>query len=417
LIQIADLFGQHGVSFLVAMTNGLAVDLLTWVPWRRPAGRKRLAPAPVVACALWAACMVGAWSYGRYRLRETAAVEKDAATLRIAVVQTNVPQDNKDAGSEQQRDADWSRMLAWTARAGTTEPKPDLIVWPETMVPQALNPAAVAHYREPGFGGRDDHGTIAAFARSLRCALLVGADAGMDWQPVTLDGEQYMLPARRYNAAYLYHPDGSQDTRRYDKIHRVPFGEYIPWTDGRPALKKLFLRYLSPYGEFDYSIEAGARPVIFDLPGHGKAAKAVRFATPICFEDAMPHVCREMVYGDQGTKRADVLINLTNDGWFAGTDQPWQQLQIAAFRCVENRVPMARSVNTGISGFIDAAGRVTRLVKVNGKSVNVEGWAAEELRTDPRRTLFGRIGHAPIHGMMAATAALCLFAATRKRRA
>lgn len=422
--QIADLFGQHGVSFLVAMTNGFLVDLLTGP--RISQRNNKLRPGAVVlaAGAFWAVAMIGAWNYGVNREIESyTQFERATARLTVAVIQTNVPQDNKDHGTDEQRRSDWNRLLDLTTsamRPQTIVPgesgngfRPSLIVWPETMVPLALNPEAVI-YQDPA---NSSHATISAKAKDLKVAMLVGAGALLDWQPYWVDGVEYVEPTRKYNSAYLYHVDGAQDARRYDKTHRVPFGEYIPWTDGRPALKKLFLKYLSPYGDFDYTIGSGRQRTVFDLPSDSGNGGRIRFATPICFEDAMPHLCREMIYSDNGQKRADLLINLTNDGWFAGTDQPLQQLQIAAFRCIENRVCMARSVNTGISAFINTDGRIIGIMDVGGKSENVDGYAWDQLWADPRVTLFGRIGHTPIHAMMILTAALVLFSLLPRKRA
>lgn len=423
--QIADLFGQHGVSFLVAMSNGLLVDLVTRPLFSRREKKIRPAPVTTVAVASWIAAFLGAWIYGLASMEASHAYFKRATVrLTASVVQTNIPQDNKDHGTDQQRRNDWERLLELTKLAANesfpatdsqiNSMRPSLIVWPETMVPLAVNPEAVVYQNPAG----SSHAAISASARTLHVALLVGSSALLDWRPYTVDGVEYVEPTRKYNSAFLYQADGIQDAKRYDKIHRVPFGEYIPWTDGRPALKKMFLKTLSPYGDFDYTIASGRSRTVFELPCDAAEGKQrIRFTTPICFEDAMPHLCREMIYNDQGGKRADVLINLTNDGWFAGSDQPLQHLQIAAFRCIENRVCMARSVNTGISAFIDTSGHITGVVERDGRFENIDGFKSGELWADPRVTLFGRIGHTPIHVMMAVTAILVIYCLLPRKKA
>jgi apolipoprotein N-acyltransferase len=117
-------------------------------------------------------------------------------------------------------------------------------------------------------------------------------------------------------------------------------------------------------------------------------------------------------------KRAGVLANMTNDGWFAGNDQAWQHVQIAVFRSIENRVPTVRAVNTGVSGLIDSVGRIGPVVTVDGRSEEVAGTAAGELVIDPRRTVFGHLGHAPVIGLAVWTAcsvALAVFAPRGRR--
>ena len=98
-----------------------------------------------------------------------------------------------------------------------------------------------------------------------------------------------------------------------------------------------------------------------------------------------------MIYARTGEKRADLLINLTNDGWFVGTSQGAQHFQQAVLRCVELRVPMVRSVNTGISGFIDSIGRVGPLVQEGGRIRGIEGFATKAIELDNRRSVYGRI--------------------------
>ena len=97
-----------------------------------------------------------------------------------------------------------------------------------------------------------------------------------------------------------------------------------------------------------------------------------------------------MVYGNDGIKRADLLVNLTNDGWYMSPHQRYQHLQIAVMRCIENRVPMARSVNTGVSGMIDSAGRVGPLVTEGGAHQQVDGYVNAIVALDSRVTVYGR---------------------------
>lgn len=404
LLQTADLFGEHTVGLLVAMTNGLLADLCLrrWT-YVSPSGRPRLCRALPAGTALWLAVMGVAWLYGRARLAETEALWRPGP--RITVIQTNAAQDNRDPPTAEEAAADFAALISLTHDAAADGPPPDLVVWPETMVPRPLNPEA----REGWPDAEDVESAVTLTARQVRASLVAGASAELDFQPFELpDGATYLLPRRRYNSAYVYYPDGAL-AGRYDKVHRVPFGEYIPWVEWSPWLKGMFIRMFSPWG-YDYTLKPGERFVRFTVPltwrdedvVEGERAAVVRFATPICFEDAIPRVCRSMVFED-GDKKADLLVNLTNDGWYPGTMQGAQHLQIAALRCVENRVPMARSVNTGISGFIDSTGRIGPLVKIDSQVQQVAGFATHRVQLDPRVPPFARWGEWPMWLMFSLT--------------
>ncbi len=148
-----------------------------------------------------------------------------------------------------------------------------------------------------------------------------------------------------YNSAAFVRPDLGY-MGRYDKIHRVLIGEYIPFKDTLPWLARL-----TPFPP-DYGIAAGDQPQAFE---YAKAS----FAPIICFEDTVPQLVRRVVNTkSQSGTTPDVLINMTNDGWFRGSSELDQHLITATFRCIETRRPMVRAVNAGISAFIDSSGRI-----------------------------------------------------------
>src|SRR5690606_9525845 len=120
-------------------------------------------------------------------------------------------------------------------------------------------------------------------------------------------------------------------------------------------------------------------------------------------------VVRDLVYEEDGVKRADLVVNLTNSAWYVGRTMQPQHIQIATFRAIENRVPVARAVNGGISGFVDSSGRIGPVIDRGA------GVAAARLTLDPRVTVFGRVGTIPVTGLALATGALIL-AALRPRR-
>ena len=465
MIQIADFAGAYGVSFLVAMTSGALADLLT-TPLVRPGGAAerrsrrsprseakgqgsevrsqepeggggRWGPAIRFSLPLWLIVVALTLGYGVFRIRQTDRILSDgefgdAGPLRVAVVQTNVPQSNKEHPTEEQTRANFSEMLRLSERAA--EHEPDLMVWPETMIPAAINEESVRLFRRLGMAAARYRERTEQFARAHGIALIVGAHAQTNWHWISGVGYR---PTDRYNAAYLLTPEG-RVAARYDKIHRVPFGEYLPLVEALPPLMWI-MQTFSPYETY-YGLAPGSQFDIFHLwVGGGPTASAgeiggtggmdkgngggagggvepgVRWGvgTPICFEDVVSYVPRRMVWRE-GRKRATVLVNLTNDGWFAGTAQGPQHEQIARFRCIENRVPMARAVNTGISGFIDSAGRVIDQVSVRDNTQQVAGFAVANLHRDPRATLFSRIGDGFAIADLTAVLALIVLALSRK---
>jgi apolipoprotein N-acyltransferase len=439
IVQIADLLGEQGVGLVVLMSSGLIVDLLTR-PIVRPIGhgKHRLHPALRGSLILWLSLLVGSWFYGNYRINEWEQATRPGP--RIAVVQTDVLQDNKVRRTPEQDAKDWARMVEMTRQAAADPDKPDLIVWPETMIPSPVNPEAVAFFRDVDSyyaGSEVYHERIVDLVKTLGVNLLVGSNSYEAFTEVTFpSGAVGPFPSRRYNSSFLYEIDGRQAPMRYDKIHRVPFGEYTPWVSAFPSIKALFIKWFTPY-DFDYSLKGGSRLTVFDIPvaRSDEGPPVVRVVTPICYEDAVGRVVRPLVYRADGTKRADLIVNLTNSAWYTGYRLPWyhplrliygseypgdrqqtQQLQIATIRCIENRVPMARSVNGGISGFVDSVGRVGPVVEVDGQNLWVDGALAGEPRLDDRRTLYGRAGEWPITSLAWLTASLLIWGKIKPRR-
>ena len=413
IIQVADLFGEHAVTFVVAMTSGLIADI-----WARESENRKLVwtgrwgPSGVV----WGVCLGLAWGYGTYRVGEYDVAASPGPV--IAVVQTNVSHDNKLRRTPELDAANFAAMVDLTRSALDNAADTDLVVWPETMVPGILNPQSVEISRIGGRTWHEYHETVAKLADRRDVHLLAGASA-MQWRDVRDEKGTLFAPDNRYNAVYLYRSDGTQAPQRYNKMHRVPFGEYIPWVD-KPWLawlKSWFFDSLSPY-ENDYTLTPGQMPVVFEItPETRNPGPAYRVVTPICFEDAVPRVCRRMVY-ERGRKRADMLVNVTNDGWFGGAGMRAQHFQLAALRSIENRVPTARAVNTGISGFIDSLGRVGPMAEDEGEITRqrIADTLTHRVTLDRRSTLFGRLGHLPVGVLCLATGVMTALGIVRIRR-
>lgn len=345
VIQIADVTGAYGVSFLIVAFNyALFVAIKNF--------RKREYD---ISCLITVTLVLFICAgYGIYRLNNIFTGQR----MRVALVQGNIPQERK--WDELFRLEILQKYTSLTIAAAKEEC--DLIIWPETSVPGFLE---------------DESNLLAAVSslvRKIKTPLLVGT-------PRDKNG-------RYYNSAVLFLADGSI-AGRYDKVHLVPFGEFLP-------LRNLFSFVenfaKNPIGDF----HAGADYTVFKLPVEHRGSagetrwrsfKNIRFSTLICFEDIFPEISRRFVLGG-----AHFLINITNDAWFGRTSAPYQHAQNSIFRAVENRVNVLRAANTGLSCFIDQKGMVTKRVDVGGKSIFVGGYLVNDITLTGTRTFYNRYG-------------------------
>ena len=414
LIQISDTLGAYGVTFLVAMTNGLICDLLL-----RPLVKRKLPPAqqnngdkkslsvinPRLAARelilITAACLIGAGLYGHWRLRQSAQTITTGPTL--ALIQENIPQYVKESGKSNLEI--FAGHLKLSQQALAAQPKPDLIVWPETMTCVPVNDEFL-QLKAPGFdlSGFEYLSQAQDFDRQLRelsqqgSNVLVGTP-GLKMAPV---GNE-LLPVNKSNSAVLYLKTGQKYPKRYDKMHLVPFGEIVPFKNSWPWLYRQ-LNSLTPY-DYEYSLDAGREQTVFQFTD--STGRPWQFAVAICYEDATAYVPRKLTTAG-GKKKIDFLLNISNDGWFVHgglDDRPIlpsselpQHWAICKFRAVENRIGIARAVNTGISGFIrpDGSEQTTPLAgtlpaDIYSRQVTV-GFITDKIALDSRVSLYSRIG-------------------------
>ncbi len=334
-IQISDLTGAYGVSFLVAAVNALLFEVLygrrgfrEWLAgpdapprWGRLA---LLAQAVGVVGLLLATAGYGAWRLGQ---------DTFAPGPRLALIQGNLDQRIRNDSSTVP-EAAFQTVAHFTDLSDLAATfNPELIVWPETSYPWDWVEVA------PGRPSPRSGELSREAARRWRTAALLGLNAEVH------GGER----PRRYNSAVLLGA-GGEFGGRYDKIHRVPFGEYVPLRDWLP-----WMNQLAPY-DFDYSVWPGESFTRFELPSRA-AGRTCTFGALICYEDTDPEVARPYGGGD-GRPAADFVLNISNDGWFNGTSEHDEHLAVCRFRAVECRRCVARSVNMGISAVIDGNGRV-----------------------------------------------------------
>ena len=305
LIQIAEITGVYGVSFLVVAVNAAMAGALVLTARRGAIG---LAVAGVLVTA--------ALAFGWQRLGETAV----RPTVPVALMQPSIEQPLKWDPAHQVTTL--NIYLGLTRKAAGS--RPGLIVWPETSSPTVFR-------RDPGL-----QRTLADIAGESGSPLLIGS---ID----VADG----APTRYSNTAFLVGPGGI--TGRYDKIQLVPFGEYVPMSS--------VIGFVRGWAEFIADLEPGRSPTVFKGP-------PAPFGVVICYEGIFPELVRRFIVGG-----AQFMVNMTNDGWFGRTSGPWQHLSMYPFRAVEHRVAIVRAANTGVSAFIAPSGRITRQLPLFSRGV------------------------------------------------
>ncbi|HEX2658790.1 MAG TPA: apolipoprotein N-acyltransferase, partial [Polyangia bacterium] len=379
IIQIADLAGPMGVTFVLVMVTGASYDAgrlmrsTARAEWPRALARCLRVPAAVVAAVL---------IYGVVRIHQVDSRREAADKALVGIVQANVGISEKWDPNERERllktHQDVSGALA---RQGA-----DLIVWPESSYPYAINRNMTHDYPlgDPRrVRGADDTPT------------LFGA--------VTLDSDRSTGKGRYpYNTALMMDRDGTI-TGKFDKVFLLIFGEYIPFYDRIPWFTDL----IPEASNFNRGELPGSFP--FHLRGHD-----YRLGPLICYEDILPGFTRRTA-----ALNPNLLVNITNDAWFGQTFEPYQHLALAVFRSVEHRLEMVRAVNTGVSAHIDAAGRVRSLLP----SVDPDALPTPpptkllvEAALLERGGLYGRVGDLFAWACLAAVLALAL-GLPRKRSA
>ena len=348
LIQIAAWTGVYGVSALLALVN-------TTLAW---AAVERRGRAAVLAAALAIGAVGGAALVGRARL----GAAGDGPTLPVAVVQGNIPQAVKwDAAFRAETFGIYGRLTQAAA------PGSRLIVWPEAAVPAYLR-------FEPGALR-----WVTDLAGVVRVPLLVGAP---DAEP---DGRR----TRYLNSAFLVDAGGVRG--RYDKMHLVPFGEYVP-------LKRLLFfveAIAAEIGDFTPGREA----TVFRLEG-------TPVGTVICYEVIFPDLFRRFVAGG-----ATFMTNITNDAWFGDSGGPLQHLQMVPLRAVENGVAVVRAANTGVSAFVLPTGAIQSTLPLGERGI-LRGEVP--LRRDT--TFYTRFGDVFAYACLAITGAALLGGLAAGRR-
>ncbi len=313
VIQIADITGVYGVSFLIVLVNVSVTEFLV--------SRKNWT---AIAVAIFAIALT--LGYGFFKLRSAELSD----SINVSVVQGNIEQSKKWDPAYQ------SEVVAVykTLTLESLKERPDLVIWPETATP--------FHFDGRFNNDKPLTDDLITFVKQNKVPLLFGS-------PVYT-----ILPNRHIisrNSAFFLSGEG-QVVAQYSKIHLVPYGEYVP-------LKTIFF-FINKLTQALGDTEAGHTYTLMTVPyGDQGQRKETKFCTVICYEIIFPNLVRRFV--EQG---ASLITTITNDAWFGKTAAPYQHFSMAVFRAVENRVPVARAANTGISGFIDAQGRILGTTRI-----------------------------------------------------
>jgi len=364
VIQIAEYTGVYGITLLIVLVNAGAHYLMRFGLARGGAPysvRQALSVAAVVLPA-FTLCLV----YGNFALAEYGKANPPGShSLRVALVQGNIAQPFKWDPRRRSRIMETYKNLTLQGAVA----RPDLIVWPEAATPYYFNLDA------------PETAELKNLVRQAGVPLFFGSPY---YEQDAAGG------ITSYNSAYLLRPSGGA-AARYDKIHLVPFGEFVPF---RRLL--WFVRKMAQgIGQFG----RGQQATVFRVAGRP-------FGVSICYEVTFPDLVRQPV-----NRGARFLVNITNDAWFGKSAASYQHIAMAALRAVENRVPLVRAANTGISGVIDATGKIRDTTPLFTEDLVL----AEIHPTDGPRTYYTRNGDSFSYACLLMTAVLAVFARRKQK--
>jgi apolipoprotein N-acyltransferase len=314
LVQVADVTGVYGISFLIVLVNATLWELIQEVVFsNRSLGAAGRFHWKLIAANVLALVIV--LTYGQIRVKEFSFVDSARGGCQIGVLQGNIPQEVK------WEDATREKTFAIYEALGrkAVEQGANLLIWPETAAPVVFGTAS-RDWMRPGL-----------ISDKLGVPMLVGAPS--------IKAQKNESPY--YNSAFLV--DSTMLRFRYDKMHLVPFGEYMPLSSILPLGPGIAAR------EADYA--PGETMTVMHC------GNCPPFSVLICYEAIFPELARLAMKNG-----AKLLVNITNDGWFGDTGAPYQHLAMTGLRSIENRVWLLRSANTGISAAFDPSGKLVKSI-------------------------------------------------------
>ncbi|HNV23844.1 MAG TPA: apolipoprotein N-acyltransferase, partial [Candidatus Omnitrophota bacterium] len=329
VIQIADLTGVYGISFLIVMGNVCLKEFLS------TSQKMKI----FFAVLLTVFCLGLTLGYGQFRLKNKIIATGE---MNISIIQPSIKM------ADRWQESLWKDIIEehFNLSRKAVLQKTDLVIWPESSLPGIFSQKLWLFHQ------------LANFVRDAKTPFLIGA--------VThLKDEFY------FNSALLFSSDG-EVMRQYDKWHLVPYGEYIPFRKYFP-----FLKYIVPIDDFT----SGRELTIFSLG-------ALKFSVLICFEDSVAYLSREFI-----KHGAQALVNITNDDWFKKSSALFMHVQSSVFRAVENRKSVIRVANTGVSCFINPWGKIVKKVQnKQGQSLYVKDIATDAVVFNSIQTFYTKFG-------------------------
>jgi len=370
MCQVADLGGPWIVSFWVALPSAFVAI------WWMNRSERVVWSGAAVAAVLAVVAIYGAW-----RLAST----RTTPGPRVMVMQSNFPHLPGGAPTVERRQV-VEYFLTKMPEALKERPA-DLVILPEAEFPP-LNDEARTELAQTVIGSFVEltYQRLLSIAKENHTTLLVGGNAVTGW---STRGREHIGSEIR-NSAFFFDPEAQPIVSRYDKTNLVRFSEKPGLAGGPVWLQRLAL--LVSAGRVSQPLQAGRlddfRPFQLAWPVEASGSSSyVRFISPICLENIDPAIVARMIRGSSATsKQVDFIANISNDGWFA-VQERYQHLQTTVFRCIENRVPMVRCSNTGISAFIDSSGRVLDTISSGRAS-----FAVRQIELDGRHTFYMRYG-------------------------
>lgn len=298
LLQVLDVTGIHGLLLLILLANVALAEIRRRKEW----------------AVGFAVLLAGALVYGHFRLEAVGRDTDARPTLKVGIVQGNIPQEEKWVSEKIEEII--AHHVAMTAKV---QEGADLLFWPEAAFP-AVMPPEVTGIRE---------------LKGLKAPLLMGIVRYEGTLPE--EGSSLKNTFWLFNSAILLKPEGEIEDR-YDKVHLVPMGEYVPLEE--------IVSFLGPLVPSMSSFTPGRGFHLLEIDGK-------KFGVTICYEDLFPEIARS--FTRQG---ADFLVNLTNDGWYDRSSAVFQHFDFSRYRAVENRRALVRVTNTGVTAVFSPTGKV-----------------------------------------------------------
>jgi len=347
LIQSASFISVYGISCLIVLVNASIADVWLFLKNRRIGWRFLI--GPVLSLVAVIAFLI----YGNTSVKadKRGGVEE---SIKVGIVQPNIMQEEKAEALYNSRERALNIHLNLSEKL--LKFKPDIIIWPETAI------SYVNIY------DKESISKLRSFVKKNNLYLLTG----ICYRSHTTD--------KFYNSVFLFAPNGAM-RQRYDKMHLVPFGEYIPLKNFFPFLSKAV-----PIGDFDSGKEYTV--LNFHRKGRLDSDREIKFACTICFENIFSDFTRQFARNG-----AQFLVNVTNDGWFGISSAPYQHMSMSVFRAVENHIPVIFNANTGVSCFIDRYGRISNRISKDDDDIFIAGTSFANICFNDEKTFYTKHGN------------------------